>query len=236
MLRQAPAYINAIMWRGRYLRWLGLVLVGAWFAASLAGCESSSANDRGNDSSSAGEPADNDTDSNVLVALGDSVTTGEEITGPSYPQILAGLLGKTVVNEGTGGALSSDGVSKINSVLTRYNPSQALILYGINDVIHVGNEDWTIGNLQTMVRACKEYGTQPVLGTIPPRYRGDGVWDPRHTSLNQRIRQLARSEGIPLADVEAEFGFNEALMLPDGYHPNDDGTRIIAFTFYDAVQ
>jgi len=224
------------MFRFRQLRWLGFALIGAWFAVALSGCESSSASEREDNDEADVEQPDNDTDSNVLVALGDSVTTGEEITGPSYPQILAGLLGKTVVNEGTGGALSSDGVSKINSVLTRYNPSQALILYGINDVIHVGNEDWTIGNLQTMVRACKEYGTQPVLGTIPPRYRGDGVWDPRHTSLNQRIRQLARSEGIPLADVEAEFGFNEALMLPDGYHPNDDGTRIIAFTFYDAVQ
>ena len=49
--------------------------------------------------------------------------------------------------------------------------------------------------------------------------------------LGERIRQLAKEEGLKVADLENEFGLDDSLFLPDNLHPNEDGTSLIAATF-----
>jgi lysophospholipase L1-like esterase len=50
-------------------------------------------------------------------------------------------------------------------------------------------------------------------------------------ALNGLIRTLADEEGVDCADLEAEFGSDESLILPDGLHPNAAGAAVIAQTF-----
>jgi len=161
---------------------------------------------------------------NVVVAMGDSVTDGSAINGKSYPQIVAELSGKTVINEGVGGAFSSDGVRRIGAILEREKPGFIFILYGINDVIHVGRNERTIENLRQMIQLARQNQTHPIVGTITPRFRWNGANS--HAGLNRRIRELCVEEDVILADVEKEFGDNQALFWPDLIHPNEDGNLL----------
>jgi lysophospholipase L1-like esterase len=87
-----------------------------------------------------------------------------------------------------------------------------------------------------MIRRAKANGTKPVIATLTPVF---DQWAWRKTSeiiLNQSIRQLASEEGINCADMETAFGWNPAYIFhPDGMHPNNEGHRIIANTFYSAL-
>lgn len=209
-------------------RFKGFLILAACTCLT-AGCETSS-------SSPVPAIPFGDNDPNVVVAMGDSVTKGSAIRGPSYPQLVADWSGKTVINEGVGGALSSDGVNRIAGILARDKPGFVFILYGINDIIHVGSDNWTIENLRQMIRLARENQTYPIVGTIPPRYRGyDDFFDPRHTALNRRIRELCIEENVVLADVELAFDNNPELLLPDFFHPNEAGNQVIATVFYETL-
>jgi len=210
---------------GNIMRRKGMLTIAAC-ASVLAGCETSS-------SSKAPVIPFGDNDPNVIVAMGDSVTRGTAISGPSYPQLVADWSGKTVINEGVGGALSSDGVNRIAGVLERENPGFVFILYGINDNIHVGSDNWTIANLREMIRLARENQTYPIVGTIPPRFQSNG--ENRHAGLNQRIRDLCNEEDVVLADVDRAFDNNPDLLLEDGFHPNEAGNQIIATVFYETL-
>lgn len=208
-------------------RWFFVVLI-LTSVMLLAGCEPFSSSSKDPDSSGNNDP-------NMVLALGDSVTAGSAISGLSYPQLVADFSGKTVINEGVGGALSSDGADRIQGLLETHKPEHVFILYGINDIIHVSSDDWTIENLRFMINAARNNKSSAIVGTIPPRYRGDDVFDHRHVSLNNRIRQLCLEESVTLADVESAFDYNLELLQEDGFHPNEDGNRLIALVFYEAL-
>ena len=172
-----------------------------------------------------------DNDPNLVLAVGDSVTEGSAITGLSYPTLVASFSGKYVINEGVGGTMSSYGLERFEAWLTGYQPGYVMILYGINDIIHVNDLDWTLANLRTMVQKAHANRTVAIVGTLPPRLRPDIGWDHRHITLNQRIRLMVEEENARLADVELAFGWNANLLQVDGYHPNEAGNRVIAATF-----
>lgn len=49
------------------------------------------------------------------------------------------------------------------------------------------------------------------------------------------IRQLAKDEGIKLADLNKEFGTDRSLLQPDGLHPSDAGNQLMAMVFNDKI-
>lgn len=78
-------------------------------------------------------------------------------------------------------------------------------------------------NLTAIVRAVRAAGAVPVLGTYFHRH-GWGV--------NEIVREVARAEGVPLADHQARFQAlpveaQGALLVPDG-HPNEAGYALMA--------
>lgn len=193
------------------------------------------------DSADSYRPADfasgfGDNDPNVVLALGDSITEGSAISGPSFPQIVAGMSGKSVINAGVGGTMSIDGLNEIGELLAQNKPGYVFILFGVNDLIHVGDYGWTIDNLRQMIRIAKQNNTRPIVGTIPPRYRGDGVTNAMHQRLNRLIRALCKDEKAQLADVEKEFGSDTTLIQEDGMHPTEEGNLIVATVFYEALR
>lgn len=206
-----------------------ILLVFAVCGFLMTGCENSS--DSSDSSAGFG-----DNDRNVILALGDSITAGSEIRGPAFPQIVADMSGKAVINAGVGGELSIDGLNEISELLTQIKPGYVFILYGVNDLIHVGNYDWTIENLRQMIWIAKENKTHPIVGTITPRFGGNGSINAGHQELNRRIRILCTEEKIRLADVELEFDDDVTLMQADGMHPTEDGNVIIAAVFYEAMR
>ncbi|MBP7829475.1 MAG: discoidin domain-containing protein [Kiritimatiellae bacterium] len=173
---------------------------------------------------------------NVYLAMGDGITKGSPPTiGDPWPPRLDRLLGsgKTVINEGKSGSRVGYGSYKVSSYLSQYQPGYLLILYGTND-IGIGNDiNYIIGELRDMIRAAKGRYTVPIVGTLPPVFNGYGSG---LNTLNSRIRDLARSEGIICADVSSAFNNKRSLIMSDGLHPTPEGQQLIAKTFYNAIK
>ncbi|HEY1911838.1 MAG TPA: SGNH/GDSL hydrolase family protein [Vicinamibacterales bacterium] len=171
----------------------------------------------------------------------------------TYPGVLqADLRGRYVSQSPTvsNGGKPSEAVTDPNTY-TRYTGlissgsfESVLIMDGANDL---GDRDASIepsmiAVLKRMIDDAKNRGMRPVLGTLPPQNpngccpdRGLG-WS-LVPGYNDRLRDLANSEGVPLADVYQNFnGDTTSLIGPDGLHPTAAGYDRIASTFAAAIR
>jgi lysophospholipase L1-like esterase len=100
--------------------------------------------------------------------------------------------------------------------------------------------DLAIAGLRTMVLDAKSRNIRPFLATIPPMdplgFRGMVYGHEYVAGFNDRIRQVASLENVPLVDVYQAFGGNLALLSADGVHPNPGGYQRIADTFFTAIK
>lgn len=174
-----------------------------------------------------------DNNINVVTAMGDSITA---YGNPPYPSILAGMIGKTVINRGQGGAKSSSGADQVASALAADQPAFLLILYGANDVIHGYSHDSVIANLRTMISAARANQTVPILATLTPMSGSHVLWAGDASALSDEIRSLASQEQVSLADLEKAFGSDPTLISDDGLHPSQAGYEKIAEVFADILQ
>ena len=177
------------------------------------------------------DPGNNDV--GVIAAFGDSITQGSECACAPYPSRLSALVGKAVGNYGIGGSTASGNVNRTQSVIDQCHPGFMLILYGVNDVIHSDGIGTIISALSQMVDICKANKVVPVLATYPRPITGHAIFGPRTRILNEQIRSLASEKGIHCVDLEKEFNADPDLYEPDGLHPNDAGTQIVALAFAD---
>ena len=213
-------------------------LAAVFLIGLLAGC-----GDDGDSSLTNSNPGINDL--NVVVAFGDSITQGSECACVPYPARLSGLIGKVVYNTGVGGSNASANVGRTQQAIDKYHPAFMIILYGVNDVIHGDATGGIAAALAQMVFICKQNNVVPVLMTYPRPILGHNLFAGGTISLNRSIRALASSEGIRCVDLEREFSAgpdpiypewpmtDATLMGPDGLHPNDAGTQVIALSCAD---
>lgn len=180
------------------------------------------------------DPGDNDV--NVYVAQGDSLTSGSECDCAPYPARLAGLLGKTVRNCGSSGEKSDDGASRTGGILAKYKPGYLLVLYGVNDIIHGRSSESAAANVRSIVTTAKNNHTVPVVATYPIPTGGHAAFAGGVSTLNNLLRDMAGAEGVAVVDLEPEFAGTIDLLEPDGLHPNDMGTQVMAMSFFDVLQ
>ena len=176
-------------------------------------------------------PGDNDVD--VVAAFGDSLTQGSECACTPYPERLAGLIGKHVVNVGVAGTMAVENVERTQAAIDRFRPGFMLILYGANDVIHGYGPTAISDALAQMLQICKDSHVVPVLATYPEPILDHAGFTAQILQLNVRIRSLASSQDVRCVDLEKEFGAEPELYQADGLHPSDAGTQIMAMAFAD---
>ncbi len=181
---------------------------------------------------------------NKYVGFGDSITWGSGGTQGGYGGFLEEKLraiypGAVVVLRGGGGERTSDGVERIDSVLEEENGEYMLILEGTNDVQAFISGETIAFNLGEMVRKTTEYGSIPVLGTLPPRRDLDN-WNDWTEGVNRdHILPLARQEGVLVADHWKFFYAEpdwEALIGRKSEHPNDAGYAVMADCWFVAIE
>ena len=174
--------------------------------------------------------------STKILAFGDSITFGLGVSDP-YPSKLARLSGYPVINAGITSQTSSQGLARIGGLLSQHKPTHVCILYGTNDVRGGLSADSTASNLGAMIDAVQKSGAKAIVGTLPP-LPGSAI-NPNHqpavNTTNGSIRTVVGSKGATLADLAAEFGSGAGSMASDGIHPNDNGARIIAATFFEKL-
>ena len=176
-------------------------------------------------------PGDNDVD--VVAAFGDSLTQGSECACTPYPERLAGLIGKSVVNVGVAGTMAVENVERTQAAIDRFRPGFMLILYGANDVIHGYGPTAISDALAQMLQICKDSHVVPVLATYPEPIAGYADFAAQTLLLNERIRTYCGEQDVPCVDLEKEFQADPTLYESEGLHPNDAGTQIMALAFAD---
>jgi lysophospholipase L1-like esterase len=160
----------------------------------------------------------------------------------------------TVINSGRPAEVASAALSSITNLIGELRlsgellTSQAevlLLMEGTNDLfVCVGNcpgdgIPMVVAALDDMVRDGQQRGARVLLATIPPQRRG-GRRDAVARvipQLNDEIRALAARRNAVLVDVFAalEPGL-QTLIGVDDLHPTIEGHRVIAETFFSAIQ
>lgn len=156
-----------------------------------------------------------------------------------------GLPGDAAVyNWGYGGMRSTQAITCgadwycIDDVLASRDADMILIMFGANDLFAGISQDATSFNLGVMLDKSLEAGITPLLGNITPNTRVRGVNDIIHQLYNPRIRALAETKGVALADHFSALiaRWDAEYSSGDGLHFSDRGNEKLAETWFNALK
>jgi acyl-CoA thioesterase I len=175
----------------------------------------------------------------VIACFGDSLTAGYGAEpGQSYPDFLQALLDRDgynyhVVNIGMSGATTKDGVSRVAAV-TALHPALTVVEFGGNDGLRGLPVDQAQANLNIIVAAVRQSGSQVALAgiTIPPQYGGDYV-----KRFNAIFPAVAHRNHVPFLPflLQGVYGV-EGSMQADGIHATGVGNQQVAHNVENLIQ
>lgn len=164
----------------------------------------------------------------VVLAFGDSLTYGTGVpAGQSYPDVLADLLGKPVVNAGIPGEVSSAGLKRLPGMLDKHNPTLVILCHGGNDFLRRLDPEATSGNLKAMVDLVQARGADVVLIGVPKL--GFGLEVPKF------YKAIAEGDDIPFeGDILLDL-LGDKSLKSDAIHPNAKGYRLMAEAIHEVI-
>ena len=165
----------------------------------------------------------------VVLAFGDSLTFGTGAgPGESYPEVLSGLIGRTVVNAGVPGEVSTDGLLRLPALLDREQPALLLLCHGGNDQLQRLDPARLADNLRAMIREAHDRNIAVVLIAVP--------------APGLSLRPLPLYAGIAdefglAADLETVADIlGDRALKSDYIHPNAAGYRRLALAVADLLR
>ncbi len=188
----------------RHVAWLGLVAL-----AALSGCSEPYP------SLPRLDPGD------VVLAFGDSITYGTGASrGESYPEVLSGLIGRTVVSEGVPGERTAEGLDRLADVLDMHQPRIMLLCLGGNDMLRKVDAGETESNLRRMIDTAAARGIGVVLIGVPkPALLGGTA---------RFYERIAEDYAIPYEGEVLNEILKDNEYKSDPIHPNALGYRLLA--------
>lgn len=179
-----------------------------------------------------------------VVIIGDSIVEGwSERAHPGF------FHNTRFVARGISGEVTAQMLLRFRADVVALNPKTVVIMGGTNDIaLNLGayNEDYTFGNIVSMVEIARANRIKVVLTSVLPAaaYR----WRPEVTdapakiaSLNARIRAYAEANHIPYIDywsaLVAEDGVSmKSDYTSDGVHPLLAGYMVMEELLLQAVK
>jgi hypothetical protein len=150
----------------------------------------------------------------VFLFAGDSLTAAT-----LYTHVLGSWLARgRTVRQGVGTVTTEYGAANIKGYLADAKPEFAVVMYGTNDQERGESVTTGMRNLGAVVDACVEFGTIPVLATIPPR-GFDKRSQQGQERFNRALSALGRQKRVPVS-----YAFEEMMrhdlkeILSDGIH------------------
>jgi len=166
--------------------------------------------------------------SEIIICFGDSLTFGTGAgAGMDYPSQLAKMIGKPVINKGIPGDTTAGALRRLNRDVLSANPGTVLITLGGNDLKNGVSKNIAFRNLKYIVETIQARDAKVIIGGL--KFPGMG------RGFGQGYEDLAQRTGATLIpDIFAGIVDNLNLMS-DAIHPNNEGYRIIARKFYNAM-
>jgi lysophospholipase L1-like esterase len=158
----------------------------------------------------------------AIVAFGDSLTEGYRMApGEGYPEQLAKLVGRPIVNRGISGNTTADGLARLDADVLAESPRIVLVGLGANDMLRKQPIDETFANLRRIVDRIQGRGAMVVLIGVEgfPLVHGD---------YGSRYRSLARETGCVYVADMLDGVFGDPSLMYDQIHPNAAGYARIA--------
>jgi acyl-CoA thioesterase-1 len=198
-------------------------LAGVFFAAAAVACNSQAS------------PAAPDGGVPVVVALGDSLTSGPGLRPQeTYPSLLQKRISDAgrnynVTNAGVSGDTSSQALARFDEALVPGTRILVLAI-GINDGLRGVPIESVERNISTMIERAQSRGIRVLLCAMEaPPVRGFGYT----LQFHQLFVGLAERHSVPLVPFFlAGIIGNDTLDLNETLHPNAAGHRIIADTIW----
>ncbi|MCP4626207.1 MAG: arylesterase [bacterium] len=163
-----------------------------------------------------------------IICFGDSLTYG---TGAAkdmdYPSQLSKMMGRPVINAGVSGDTTASARQRLERDVLFKAPDVVLITLGGNDLKNGVAGDRAFENLRIIVNSIQNTGAGVIIGGIkfPIRDRGFG----------SAYRKLAGDTGAILIPNIFEGIMGNRKLMSDPIHPNDEGYKLIAERFYEAL-
>lgn len=157
----------------------------------------------------------------VILAFGDSLTHGTGAGAEAaYPAVLAGLLGREVVNAGVPGEVSAAGLKRLPELLAEYQPALVILCHGGNDFLRRLDREALIGNLREMIALCQESGAEVLLVGVPHV----GLF----LSADPLYEELAEEFALSYEEKALAKILSERELKSDQIHPNGRGYALLA--------
>ena len=170
-------------------------------------------------------------DSNVVVALGDSFTSGYGAPpGKSYPDYLEEYLNNSgyyykVLNFGRNGASSGDGLKQLTAI-EKKKPALVVVILGANDMLDGLSIAQTTANLNTIVSSLQGSGSKVILGelTLSKDYGANYIQE-----FHAMFLSLAKQYNVPL-DSELYYDLTgvPGMLQDDQVHATAEGNAQVA--------
>jgi len=164
----------------------------------------------------------------TIICFGDSLTHGTGASkGMDYPSQLSKMITKPVLNSGVPGDTTGRALRRLERDVLAKSPDVVLITLGGNDLKNGVARDIAFENLKTIVESIQKTGARVIIGGIkfPIRDRGFG----------RAYQELSDETGAILIPNIFEGIMGNRKLMSDPIHPNDEGYKLIAERFYEAM-
>ncbi|TFG85806.1 MAG: arylesterase [Gemmatimonadales bacterium] len=165
----------------------------------------------------------------VVLAFVYSLTHGNGApAGEAYPEVLAGLLGRTVIGAGVPGEISAEGLRRLPALIEEHSPQLVILCHGGNDFLRRLDRRETAANLSAMVELCRAGGADVVLVGVPEF----GLF------LNppEFYREIAERFAIPYEGEIVGDLLGDRDYKSDTIHPNAAGYRRMAAAIFTLIK
>jgi lysophospholipase L1-like esterase len=164
-----------------------------------------------------------------VICFGDSLTAGTGAApGSSYPDHLARLTGRPVINAGVPGDTTASALERLERDVLARSPRIVCITLGGNDLKNGVPREEAFANLEVIVRHIQAQGALVALGGIDIPLLGRGY--------GGAYRELARRTGAVLVPDVLDGIMGRPALMSDSIHPNGDGYAIMAARFRRALR
>ena len=165
----------------------------------------------------------------TIVCFGDSLTAGTGATaGASYPDQLARLIGRPVINAGVPGDTTAAALARLERDVLARSPRIVCITLGGNDLKNGVPRDEAFANLTVIVRRIHATGALVVVGGIDIPLLGRG--------FGSAYRELAEETGAVLIPDVLDGIMGKPALMSDTIHPNADGYAVMAARVHRALR
>jgi lysophospholipase L1-like esterase len=165
---------------------------------------------------------------NTIICFGDSLTSGTGAKpGMDYPAQLSKMISKPVINAGVRGDTTARALKRLQRDVLSKSPDVVLITLGGNDLKNGVAKNVAFKNLKHIVESIRGQGAQVIIGGLkfPLRDRG----------FAKGYEALADQTGaVLIPNIFKDIMGNRKLMS-DPIHPNDEGYKILAERFLEAM-